>query len=386
MPTESRFVRLGDLAHTRSGDKGDGSNIGVVARDPAAFAWLRDHLTPEAVAGHLRGLGVGRVHRFELPNLLSFNFVIEHALGGGASRSLRLDSQGKALGTALLELRLATAEAASDETRRAESEESNAMIQAPIKTDVDGPVFILTLARPEKRNALSRGLMAGLRDELDRIAKTPHARSVVLTGEGPVFCSGMDLSEAAAAGESTEAEQAAVVAMREFADLIWRLHTLPQPVIAALNGDALAGGAGLMTACDVAVAVASARIGYPEVLRGLAPAVVMHDLTHIVGGRRARQLFLSGDPITAETALAWGLINQVVDEGTCVAAAVEMGRRFARGAPKAQAAVKKLIDETAGRPADLRGAAAVSAAMRGSEEAQEGMRAFLEKRPPRWTP
>jgi hypothetical protein len=99
-------VRLGDLAHARSGDKGNRANVGVVAFDAAGYAWLAEHLTAEAVADYFRPLGIGDVRRFELPNLRAFNFVIENALGGGASRSLRLDSQGKALGVALLELRL----------------------------------------------------------------------------------------------------------------------------------------------------------------------------------------------------------------------------------------------------------------------------------------
>jgi methylglutaconyl-CoA hydratase len=356
--------------------------VGVVARDAETFGWLRDRLTPELVADHFRELGVGRVQRFELPNLLAFNFLIDHALGGGASRSLRLDSQGKALGTALLELRLEGPPPSG--AGRIVDVERNPMAQEPVKCRHDGPVAVLTLARPEKRNALSRNLMACLRDELDRIAKTPGVRSVVLTGEGSVFCSGMDLKEAAAAGESAEAEHAGVIAMREYADLIRRLHTLPQPVIAALNGDALAGGAGLMAACDLAVAVPSARIGYPEVLRGLAPVVVMHDLTGLVGMRRARYLLLSGEPISADEALAWGLLNAITPLDGCLAAAVELGRTFSRGAPGAQATVKKLLLDSDGKPPDFRGAAAISAAMRGSEEAQEGMRAFLEKRPPRW--
>jgi hypothetical protein len=97
-------IRLGDIAHARSGDKGDRANIGVVADDPAAFAWLKEHLTEAVVAEYLRPLGIGSVRRYELPNILAFNFVADHALGGGASRSLRLDSQGKALAVALLEL------------------------------------------------------------------------------------------------------------------------------------------------------------------------------------------------------------------------------------------------------------------------------------------
>jgi hypothetical protein len=104
MPTPTRPIRLGDLAHTRSGDKGDRSNIGVVANDAASYAFLAQHLTEELVATYLRPMGIGGVRRYDLPGLLAFNFVIDHALAGGASRSLRLDTQGKALGVVLLEL------------------------------------------------------------------------------------------------------------------------------------------------------------------------------------------------------------------------------------------------------------------------------------------
>jgi hypothetical protein len=106
MPEEFRWIRLGELAHTRSGDKGDRSNIGVVAHNAAAYAWLESHLTETLVAEFLRPLGIGRVRRYALPRLHAFNFVIEHALAGGASRSLRLDTQGKALGVILRELGL----------------------------------------------------------------------------------------------------------------------------------------------------------------------------------------------------------------------------------------------------------------------------------------
>jgi hypothetical protein len=99
-------IRLGDLAHARSGDKGNRANIGVVANDPACYAWLDVHLTERAVAEYLGPLGIGQVRRYSLPKISAFNFVIDRALAGGASRSLRLDSQGKALGAALLELRI----------------------------------------------------------------------------------------------------------------------------------------------------------------------------------------------------------------------------------------------------------------------------------------
>lgn len=104
--TDRPTIRLGDLAHARSGDKGDRANIGVVADDAGTFAYLQRCLTAEAVAEFLGPMGVGPVVRYELPKILALNFVIERALGGGASRSLRLDTQGKALGTVLLELPL----------------------------------------------------------------------------------------------------------------------------------------------------------------------------------------------------------------------------------------------------------------------------------------
>jgi methylglutaconyl-CoA hydratase len=248
----------------------------------------------------------------------------------------------------------------------------------------DGPVAVLTLNRPDKRNALSRALITELDRLVDRVGHDPHIRAVVLTGAGTVFCAGMDLKEAAEERGGAEAEQHAVVTLQEYADLVQRVHTLPKPTIAALNGDALAGGAGLMAACDFAVASERARIGYPEVLRGMVPAVVMFDLTRLIGDRRARQLLLSGDLISATIAFNWGLVNQVTTADKCLSEAIRIGRDMASTAPLAVAAIKRLLDETEGRPKSLRGAAAVSAAIRVSDEAQEGILAFLEKRPPRW--
>lgn len=101
---ETAAVPLRDLAHARSGDKGNRANIGVIAHDDAAYAWLETHLTPEAVAAHFAALGTTEVRRYALPRIRAFNFVLEHALGGGASRSLRLDTQGKALAEAILDM------------------------------------------------------------------------------------------------------------------------------------------------------------------------------------------------------------------------------------------------------------------------------------------
>jgi methylglutaconyl-CoA hydratase len=258
------------------------------------------------------------------------------------------------------------------------------MSEVLVKRVDDGPIAILTLDRPDRRNALSRALMRELEEQLDRAGHDPKVRAVVLTGAGTVFCSGMDLNEAARERDGAETEQDAVATLQEYADLVQKLHTLPKPTIAAINGDALAGGAGLMTACDLAVASGTARIGYPEVIRGLVPAVVMYDLTRLIGDRRARQLLLTGQIIMSMEAQRWGLVNYVTEPELCLSESIRMGKDMFQSAPQAVAVIKRLLDETQGRPTNLRGAAAVSAAIRVSEEAHEGIRAFLEKRPPRW--
>jgi methylglutaconyl-CoA hydratase len=248
-----------------------------------------------------------------------------------------------------------------------------------------GPITVLTLNRPDQRNALSRALLAQLRDAVDRLSVEEKVRAVVLTGAGTAFCAGMDLKEAAAIDAAPDSEEQTVATFQEFADLLQRLHTLPKPTIAAVNGDALAGGAGLMAACDLAVAAEAARIGYPEVRRGLVAAIVMHDLTRQVGDRRARELLLGGGLIDSATAHAWGLLNSVTTTGECLNVAIRLAERLSQGGPGALATTKKLLDLAGGRPGDLRGAGAISAATRLSDEANEGIRAFVEKRPPAWT-
>jgi methylglutaconyl-CoA hydratase len=247
-------------------------------------------------------------------------------------------------------------------------------------------VAIITIDRPERRNALSEAVIIGLGDALDLARYDPAIRAVVITGEAPAFCAGMDMKEANRHGglALAESERAAVADAQAMADLFMQIHGLPKPVIAAINGDALAGGAGLAMACDLAIAAESARIGYPEVKRGLVAAIVMHDLIRLVGDRRARQLLLTGEPISAAEAERWGMVNQVVPIAECLDVAVALARSLAEVGPIAVATTKKQIDEASRRPRDLRGSAAVSAAVRVSDEATEGIAAFLERRKPRW--
>jgi methylglutaconyl-CoA hydratase len=251
-----------------------------------------------------------------------------------------------------------------------------------LRTD-DGPTTVLTLNRPDRRNALSRDLVAAVSDAFDALATDPAVRSVILAGAGPAFCAGMDLAEAAAP-PSDDAESQAVRSLQGIADLFHQVHTFPKPTIAAVTGPALAAGAGLALACDFVVMANTARLGYPEVRRGLATAIVLPDLVRQLGGRRARELVLTGEAISAETAERWGLVNRRVPAERCLDEARALASSLLASAPKALTSIKRLLDEATDWPPDLRDTVAVSASIRVGDEAAEGMRAFLEKRSPSW--
>ncbi len=256
-------------------------------------------------------------------------------------------------------------------------------LESPLTRSSQNGVSIFKLNRPEQRNALSIDLIKAISNGLADLRSDQSIRAVVLTGEGTCFCSGMDLKEVYLDDGS---EATTIYALREFADLLSDIHRYPKPVIAALNGDALAGGAGLALACDLVVASPSARIGYPEVRSGMVAAIVMRDLVAAVGDRKARELLLTGRPISAAEAERYALVNQLVPAGSdCLTAALDLASMFCKTGPLAIATTKQLLNEISRHPENLRGAAAVSAAVRESEEAQEGIRAFLERRAPGWT-
>lgn len=258
------------------------------------------------------------------------------------------------------------------------------MSQHLVRREDRGPLAVLKLCRPERRNALSRSLMAELADQLQQAVLNRSVRGIVITGEGPTFCAGMDLKEAAALPDGPEAEATAVADARSLSDLIDQIHRCPKITVAALNGDALGGGAGLAMACDFVVANDLARVGYPEVRVGMVAAIVMHDLVRLVGLRRARTLLLTGQSISAGEAERWGLVSRVVSPATCLDAAASLALSLLGSSPNAVATTKRLLDEATHYPSDLRGSAAISASIRVSDEAREGILAFLEKRPPGW--
>jgi methylglutaconyl-CoA hydratase len=248
------------------------------------------------------------------------------------------------------------------------------------------PAVVITLNRADKRNALSRELIAGLAAAFEKAREDPAARCVILTGAGPVFCAGMDLAELADSlqqpVENTPVWEDALRLARLY-DLI---YTLPKPTVAAINGSALAGGAGLVTVCDLAVAVPEAKFGYPEVRRGLVAAMVMPHLLRHVGERLARYLLLTGEVIDAGEAQRWGLINAVAPAGRLMEQAGSWARSLAEGGPNALARTKELLHQFSRQAVSVVEAATASAAPRLTEECQQGLRAFFAKQPVPWAP
>jgi methylglutaconyl-CoA hydratase len=248
------------------------------------------------------------------------------------------------------------------------------------------PAVVITLNRADKRNALSRELIAGLGAAFEKARDDPAARCVILTGAGPVFCAGMDLAELAESlqqpAENTPVWEDALRLARLY-DLI---YTLPKPTVAAINGSALAGGAGLVTVCDLALAVPEAKFGYPEVRRGLVAAMVMPHLLRHVGERLARYLLLTGEVIDAGEAQRGGLINAVAPAGQLMERAAAWAHSLAEGGPHALQRTKELLHQFSRQAVSVVEAATASAAPRLTEECQQGLRAFFAKQPVPWAP
>ncbi|MGL6095494.1 MAG: enoyl-CoA hydratase/isomerase family protein [Fimbriiglobus sp.] len=244
------------------------------------------------------------------------------------------------------------------------------------------PAALLTLNRPDKRNALSRELIAALADAFRRAADDPAARCVILTGAGPAFCAGMDLDEV----RTTTDADAVLADARTLSALVEQIFTFPKPTIAAVNGAAIAGGCGLVTVCDLAVTVPTAKYGYPEVRRGLVAAMVMPHLLRHVGERAARWLLLTGELIDGVDAQQIGLVNAVRSPETLLPAAILSATAIAAGGPAALTATKSLLSRCASPGISADDLTRASAEPRTSAEGRAGLAAFFENRPAPWVP
>jgi enoyl-CoA hydratase/carnithine racemase len=245
----------------------------------------------------------------------------------------------------------------------------------------EGEAARVTLNRPEKRNALSLELMEELIGVLRRLGSDASVRVIVVEGAGPVFSSGHDL------GEMVGRELEFYTRLFDVcSELMETIHRVPQPVIAKVHGVATAAGCQLVAACDLAVAAEEARFATPGVKIGLFCSTPMVPLSRAIGRKRALEMLLTGEPIDARTAVEWGLVNRVVASGELDDAVSELVEAIARSSPLTIAIGKETfyaqveVDEH--RAYELTKTVMATNSM--AADAQEGMGAFLEKRPPVW--
>ena len=248
----------------------------------------------------------------------------------------------------------------------------------------DGPLAILTLNRPEKRNAISYELIDELVRALQEVEKS-EAQILILTGAGKAFCSGMDLDNLRAITERSPDENRAD--SQRMAHLFRSLYDFPKVTIAAVNGPAIAGGCGLATLGDFTLASSEASFGYTEVRIGFVPAIVSTFLLRQVGEKHARDLLLTGRIVSADEAFRMGLANEVVAPDKLQERARELASTLLQNSPASLLATKRLLRKYSTSELDQQIDTAVdeNARIRTTADFHEGVNSFLEKRRPRWT-
>lgn len=240
-------------------------------------------------------------------------------------------------------------------------------------------ISVVTLNRPERRNALTLELLTGVCSAIKVASEQPEQRVLILRGAGAAFCTGLDLKEAA---DQSKAHATAEMV----ANTLIKVSQTRLVTIAAVHGAAVAGGAGIMSACDFVVAAERTKIGYPEVRRGLVAGLVMTFLRRQIGERNMRELLFSGELIDAARAKEIGLVNRVVSPDDVMSEARKFAASVLEGAPGALAQTKRLIEELWWRSVkgDVDLALQYHMQARESDEAREGIAAFNQKRKPTW--
>ncbi len=258
------------------------------------------------------------------------------------------------------------------------------MAYTTLTYQADGHVATIALTVPEKRNAISAQMVVDLIAALAH-AEENRARVMILTGSGKAFCAGMDLGELQALAKFPLEKN--IEDARRVAKLFHRIYTFPKPVIAAVNGAAIAGGCGLATLADFTLAVPEAKFGYPEVKLGFMPALVTVFLRRQIGEKHARDLLLTGRIIDAPEAYRIGLITEIVPAERLMERARELAAALAAASPAAVTRTKKFLlgfDDAAIR-SELEAAIDANAAIRTTPDFREGIASFLEKRAPKWS-
>jgi methylglutaconyl-CoA hydratase len=253
-----------------------------------------------------------------------------------------------------------------------------------LQLDHQDVIATITLNRPEKRNAISPQMIEDLLVALQE-AERGIARAVIITGSGKAFCAGMDLEALRIlAGQSLEQN---IADSRLFANLLYRIYSFPRPIIAAVNGAAIAGGCGIATLADFTLAVPEAKFAYSEVKIGFIPAVVSVFLRRQTGDKVARDLLVSGRTIDAAEAYRLGLVTEIVPAEKLAARAREFAGILLSASPTSIERTKRLLMsyEEATLKAELELAIRENAAIRSTANFREGLSSFLEKRAPHWS-
>ena len=257
------------------------------------------------------------------------------------------------------------------------------MSHGTVIPQTEGELSILTLNRPDKRNALSPELIADILEALDTIEYGP-ARVAIITGAGQSFCAGMDLAALRTLADHTPAEN--LVDSGRTLGLFKRVWSFPKPLIAAVNGAAVAGGCGIATLCDITIASTEAKFGYTEVRIGFMPALISTFVQLQVGEKVARDLLLTGRIFGAEEARELGLVNRVVPPEQLLSTAREIASELMQNSPESLRLTKRLLARVDEDELNRRLALGIaeSVAIRETPELREGLNAFLEKRKPGW--
>jgi methylglutaconyl-CoA hydratase len=252
-----------------------------------------------------------------------------------------------------------------------------------ILTSSANGVRTITFNRPEKRNALCPLLIAELTQVLQE-TETCDCGVVILTGAGPAFCAGLDMEHLSTANAHTSEENRRD--SENMARVLRALYDFPKPVIAAVNGHAIAGGMSLATIPDFTLAVPEAKFGYTEVKVGFVPAIAASFLLRQVGEKRTRDILLSGRLMKAQEAFSFGLVTQIVNAEELMQTANALAQCLLLNSPQAMYGVKRLLSLHAKRRLDeeLEDAIEVNAEQRAAEDFKEGIRAFLEHRRAEW--
>ena len=253
-----------------------------------------------------------------------------------------------------------------------------------LQVERDGRVTRLWLNRPAVRNAFNAVMVRELRKALEDVRRDDEVRVVVLSGRGSSFCSGADLNWMREIIDFTYEQNLGET--MELAEALHELYSLPKPTVARVNGPAIGGGTGFVSACDIVVASTEARFGLSEVKIGVVPAAISPYVVRRMGESRARQYFLTGERFDGRRAAEIGLANIVAEpDGLDAAVEAVVGSLLSSG-PEALASAKELLRRVPGMDFGeaKRFTAEMIARLRVSEEAQEGMAAFLEKRKPKW--